>query len=113
MTTGTTTGTTEATTERPRAGRFGQVSVRTRLTVVIALLTLAAMTVAGVLVYALESRRIEAAVTEQIKQEIGEFRLLEREGIDPDTAQPFTNAQSLLVTYLQRNVPDDDEMLVV
>jgi two-component system OmpR family sensor kinase len=108
-TTGTTTRTTETTTERRRFGHLSQVSVRTRITVVIALLTAAAMTGAGLLVYALESARIERAVNDQIDQEIAEFRELK---IDPLTGKPFDNVGSLLDVFLTRNVPDDDEMLV-
>ena len=74
-TTRRTTGTTEP-VRPPRTGPLAQVSVRTRITVVIALLTAAAMAGAGVLVYALESARIERAVNEQIDQEIAEFRAL-------------------------------------
>ncbi len=92
--------------------RFAQVSVRTRITAVIALLTLASMTVAGVLVYTLESARIDSSVTEQIDQEIDEFRRFERTGIDPATGANFTDAYDLVRTFLARNVPDDDEMLV-
>ena len=69
------------------------------------------MAAAGLLVYALESARIKQAVNEQIDQEIAEFRAL-RGGNDPDTASPFTDAAQLLNTFLTRNVPDDDEMLV-
>lgn len=66
MTTPTTSGPT-GTTEGARR-RFTRVSVRTRITVVIAVLTAAAMTGAGLLVYALESARIERQVTSQISQ---------------------------------------------
>lgn len=110
----TTTGTTPATTtgtttDPPRRGPWSQVSVRTRLTVVIALLTAASMTGAGLLVYALESARIERAVHEQIEQEIAEFRELR---VDPNTGDPFNDVGRVLNVFLTRNVPDDDEMLV-
>ena len=83
-----------------------------RITVVIALLTLAAMTAAGVLVYTLESARIDAGVSEQIDQEIEEFRVFEQEGVDPSTGERFTDVLRVTRTFLERNVPDDDEMLV-
>ena len=66
---------------------------------------------AGLLVYALESARIERAVNEQIDQEIAEFRELQR-GVDPDTGEPVRRRRRLLNVFLTRNVPDDDEMLV-
>jgi two-component system, OmpR family, sensor kinase len=97
-----------ATTDRvPR--RLAQVSVRVRITVLIALLTAVAMAGAGVLVHALESARIERDVSAQIDQEIAEFRALR---IDPLTGDPFDDVGRVLNVFLTRNVPDDDEMLV-
>ena len=107
MMTATTSGPTGTTDSARR--RFTRVSVRTRLTVVIAVLTAAAMTGAGLLVYALESSRIERQVTSQISQEIAEFRNLKR---DPNTGEPFDDVSRVLNVFLTRNVPDDDEMLV-
>ena len=104
MTTPTTSGTTDGARRR-----FARVSVRTRITVVIALLTAVAMTGAGLLVYALESARIERQVNAQISQEIAEFRALR---IDPNTGEEFDDVGRVLNVFLTRNVPDDDEMLV-
>ncbi len=64
---------------------------------------------AGMLVYALESARIERLVTSQIIQETAEFRELKK---DPNTGRPFDDVESVLDVFLTRNVPDDDEMLV-
>ena len=63
------------------------------------------MTGAGLLVYALESARIERAVNAQIDQEIAEFRELR-------ASEDFGDVGRLLNEFLTRNVPDDDEMLV-
>ncbi|HEX5918239.1 MAG TPA: ATP-binding protein [Nocardioides sp.] len=104
----TTTPTTAGTTDRARRP-FARISVRTRITVVIAVLTAVAMTGAGLLVYALESARIERQVTAQISQEIAEFRNLR---VDPNTGEPFDDVGRVLNVFLTRNVPDDDEMLV-
>ena len=67
------------------------------------------MTGAGLLVYALESARIERQVNAQISQEIAEFRALR---IDPNTGEEFDDVGRVLNVFLTRNVPDDDEMLV-
>jgi signal transduction histidine kinase len=67
------------------------------------------MTGAGLLVYALESARIERQVEEQIRQEIAEFRALR---VDPETGEAFDDVGRVLHVFLTRNVPDDDEMLV-
>lgn len=109
MTTTRPTATTTDPVSPPRTGPLSQVSVRTRITVVIALLTAVAMAGAGVLVHTLESARIERAVNEQIDQEISEFRRLT---IDPLTGRAFDDVGRLLNVFLTRNVPDDDEMLI-
>ncbi|MDP3894500.1 HAMP domain-containing sensor histidine kinase [Nocardioides sp.] len=109
MTTGTTT---TGTTTEPRPRGWSQVSVRTRITLVIAVLTTVSMSASGVLVYALESARIERQVHQQIDQEILEFRELQQRGQDPETGEPFDDVERLLTTFLERNIPDDDEMLV-
>ena len=90
---------------------LSRLSVRTRLTTVIALLTTLAMSGAGILVWTLESARVERQTNQQIDQEVAEFRQLQG-GNDPDTAEPFTSVRRLLEIFLTRNVPDDDEILV-
>jgi two-component system, OmpR family, sensor kinase len=91
--------------------RLRGVSVRTRITLAVALLTAVAMTATGLVVYSLESSHIDVEVRNQIEQEIAEFEELEK-GNDPETARPFTSVEALIRLYLQRNVPDDDEVLV-
>lgn len=93
-------------TRPPRSG----VSVRTRLTLTVALLTTLAMTTVGVVIHVVETARRDAAVVNDANQEVAELRQLVTSGIDPDT--PFTSADSLLRTYLQRNVAGPHEMLV-
>ncbi len=48
----------------------------------------------------------------RIEQELDEFAKLDTEGIDPETGQPFSDVRSLLRTFLVRNVPDENEVLV-
>ncbi len=91
----------------------GGFSVRTRITVVITLLAALSLAGAGLLVYVLESARVERQTTEQVQQEIAEFRELQLRGDDPETGEPFTSAPRLLELFIARNVPDDDEMLVI
>ena len=89
--------------------RLSQPSVRTRIVAVIGVLIALAMTGVGLLVYALESARIERSVADQIDQEIAEFRDLRT---DPLTGRPFDDVGDLLDAFMTRKVPDDDEMLV-
>jgi len=106
MTTGATT--TERSSRLRPPARF---SVRTRLTVAVALLTASALTGAGLLVWVLESARIDRAVNDRIDQEIAEFEQLHG-GNDPETARPFDDVTRLLEVFLSRNVADDQELLL-
>ncbi|HEX2129505.1 MAG TPA: HAMP domain-containing sensor histidine kinase [Solirubrobacterales bacterium] len=57
--------------------------------------------------------RLDDRVEEDLQQEVGEFRNLAEEGVDPETGRPFgTDIKAIFETYLERNVPDDDEELI-
>lgn len=98
---------------RPDRRRLAQFSVRTRITVSLALMTLIALTTAGVLVYALESARIQQRISESIEQEIAEFATFQENGVDPESGESFDDVRRLLREFLLRNVTDDDEFLAV
>jgi signal transduction histidine kinase len=87
-------------------------SVRTRIAVSVAVLCALALGTAGFLVYTLESNRIQALIGEMVDQETAELAALQRDGIDPETGKPFASVSRLLDTFLLRNVPDDDELLI-
>jgi signal transduction histidine kinase len=70
------------------------------------------LAVAGGIVYTIESRRLDAQIAAGVDQEIGELRRLQQGGINPDTDQPFQSVEQVLRLFLQRNVPDDNELLV-
>lgn len=86
-------------------------SVRQRITGAVALLTALALVAVGVTVYIVEAGRIDRSIDTALAQEISEFRALERTGVDPDTGEPFASVDRLLEVFLQRNLPDDYEML--
>jgi two-component system, OmpR family, sensor kinase len=57
--------------------------------------------------------RLDDRVEEDLQQEVEEFRNLASTGIDPETRRPFgTDVKAIFETYLERNVPDDDEELI-
>lgn len=85
--------------------------MRARITASVALLVTLALAGAGLIVYVVELGRVEAAMQREVEQEFDEFSRLRQEGIDPETGAPF-NVEGLLLTFLRRNVPDDDELLV-
>lgn len=45
-------------------------------------------------------------------QELQELGQLQDQGVDPSTGEPFASVEALLVLFLQRNIPDKDEVLV-
>jgi two-component system OmpR family sensor kinase len=97
----------DASTPPPRRG----LSVRARITASVALLVTLALAGAGLIVYVVELGRVEASMQREVEQELDEFAKLRQEGVDPETGAPF-NVDGLLLTFLRRNVPDDDELLV-
>lgn len=86
--------------------------MRTRITVVVALLVALALTAAGLIIYALGSARLENAAQAQADQEIAEFRTLQQQGRDPDTGRPFSSVDGILRVFLEQNIAGDDELIV-
>lgn len=114
MTTGT-TGTTRGTTTdlaTPARRRRVVLSVRVRITATVAVLVGLTLAGAGALVWTIESQRVEQQTADDVDQELDEFARLTREGRDPETSEPFGSVARLLEVFMQRNVPDDDEVLL-
>jgi signal transduction histidine kinase len=85
--------------------------VRTRITVVVALLVALALTGAGLVIYFLGSAGIERDAQSRADQEIAELRTLGK-GVDPRTGRRFTSPERLLQIYLSQNVAGDDELMI-
>lgn len=77
-----------------------------------AALTAATLAVAGVLVYAIEHQRIQEQTMAAVEQELQELEQLQSDGIDPTTGEPFASVESMLRLFFDRNIPDEDEVLV-
>ncbi|HEX2177608.1 MAG TPA: HAMP domain-containing sensor histidine kinase [Nocardioidaceae bacterium] len=88
-------------------------AVRTRIAVWVVLLTALALLGAGLAAYLVVSERISERIGEAIQQEIAEFETLRQAGVDPDTGGRFTTAERLMEVSLLRQVPDDNEHIVV
>ena len=91
--------------------RFMMLTVRTRITIVVSLLTALALVLAGISAYVVELRRLDQEVTASMEQEIQEFKTLAREGNDPQTGEPFTSIQRMMETFMSRNIPAAHEMM--
>jgi signal transduction histidine kinase len=83
------------------------VSVRVRITAVVALLALLALTGAGVIVYVIEAQRIDQDISDRVDQQFGEFQKFQ----DQD-GPSFATVGGLLEGFLKVEVPNDDEALV-
>lgn len=94
-------------TRPPRSG----ASVRVRIVAAISLLVTVTLVGAGVVVYLIERQRLDEQSAEEVNQEFAEFEKLQV-GKDPETGESFASIQRLLTIFMQRNVPDDDELLV-
>jgi two-component system, OmpR family, sensor kinase len=90
----------------PRPERSG-VSVRVRITAAVALLTLLALTGAGLIVYVIESQRIDQTISDRVDQQFQEFQRFQ----DTNGAS-YRSVGKLLDAFLAVQVPDDDESLV-
>jgi two-component system OmpR family sensor kinase len=90
---------------------LARLSVRQRLTATIALLTTLALVAVGLTLYAIESRRLDRAIESSLTQEVGEFRALQQNEVDPRTGVPFVSADRLLQVFLERNLPEANEQL--
>lgn len=56
--------------------------------------------------------QLNDAANAAVEQEIGEFQRFAAEGIDPETAQPFTSSRRLIEVYLSRQIPDRNETIL-
>ena len=98
--------TTEQETTGARPERSG-VSVRVRITAVVALLTFLALTGAGLIVYVIEAQRIDQDISDRVDQQFDEFqKFQEQEGAS------FATVGAMLDAFLEVEVPNDDKALV-
>jgi signal transduction histidine kinase len=86
--------------------------VRTRITVVVALLVALALTGAGLVIYFLGSAGIQRDAQTRADQEIEAFRALEEKGPEPGRGDSFTSVDQLLAVFLAGTVPNHDELIV-
>jgi signal transduction histidine kinase len=78
----------------------------------VALLVLAGLVVAGAVVYTIESRRLNQQIASQTDQEFAELATLQEDGRNPETDRPYESVGEMLKLFLQRKVPDDNELLL-
>lgn len=85
--------------------------MRVRLTATVCLLVAITLAVAGLLVYAVQTERLNEQVNRAVQQELKEFANLQGSH-GRDAAVQFTSSEELFVSFIRRNVPDEDELLI-
>lgn len=64
---------------------------------------------AGFAAWFVVNRQVEVRIQNSLAQEIEEFARLARDGVDPETGEPFRDAAALVTLSMQRNVRDEHE----
>lgn len=105
MTMGMTTAVT-MTTDRPI-----RMTVQNRLTITVAVLSVLALTVVGLVLYTVEANNVAGRNAASMSQEIAEMRTFAQNGVDPETGERFTSVDQILSQFLAQNQPDEDEVL--
>ncbi|GAA1618409.1 sensor histidine kinase [Actinoplanes couchii] len=99
-------------TTDPPVSRGSSVPARWRITGWILLATTIALTAVIVTVRSALLADGERRANAELVQEAAEFSAFLAEGVDPTTAQAFTSPDRVLEVYLNRQHPDDDEVLL-
>ena len=86
-------------------------SVRQRITFVVALLTAISLIAVGFTLYVVQRENVDRSIDREQAKEIAEFRELQDGGVDPATARPFSGANPLLELFLNRSLPQRDEIM--
>lgn len=94
------------------ADRGSRVSARWRIVGWIVLTTSIALLAVVVTMRSLLLGQVAQSANDGITQEVEEFRTFVDEGVDPQTAQPFTSEAALMQRYLSRQTPATHEAFV-
>ncbi len=86
--------------------------MRARLTVAVSVTVALALGLVVVLMWTIETRRVVDEASDHANQEIAEFDQLQRVGVDPRSGSSFSGLDPLFELYMERNVPNAEEILV-
>ncbi|WP_246858549.1 cell wall metabolism sensor histidine kinase WalK [Citricoccus sp. SGAir0253] len=92
---------------RPRGRRA--LPVRTRVVILFVLLTALALLLSGATAYLLQRGAMDHQLDDSLTRSVQEFRILAQEGVDPETGEPFSAADQLVYTAMQRTLPAEHE----
>lgn len=88
-----------------------RVSARLVITVWVASLMGLVLVLVNLITWSALTARTDEQVDQALSQEIGEFQEFAAVGVDPGTGEPFTDVGELIRVHLERQYPDDQEIL--
>lgn len=87
-------------------------SIRARVLAGMILLVGFALATAGTVSYVLERHELNERLDDSLTRTVEELRVLAETGLDPQTLKPFTHAEELLYTAMQRTLPARSQGMV-
>ncbi|MBR8741098.1 cell wall metabolism sensor histidine kinase WalK [Nocardiopsis sp. MG754419] len=96
---------------QPELPHHRRVPARLIIMAWVVLLMAAVLLSVNVVTWSALTARMDERVDRALNQETGEFEEFASVGIDPRTAEPFTDVGSLIRVHLERQYPDDSEIL--
>ena len=109
-TTMTTTGTTTEQSARRRP--WSGAPVRVRLTILVVLMTIAALVLSGVTAYLLQRAAAHERIDDTLGRTVSELNLLSQNGVVPETRKPISSASELIEVAMVRTLPVRNEGLL-
>lgn len=94
---------------RPQRAGGGYLSVRTRVLTAMLMLSALGLLLAGAAAYALQRNDLNNKMDESLTRSFQEFETLLATGIDPNTLEPFVQADQLVYLLMQRTLTQPNE----
>ncbi len=96
---------------QPELPQRRRVPARFLITVWVVLLMAAVLVLVNVVTWSALTARTDERVDQALAQEIAEFQEFAAVGVDPDTGEAFTEVAPLIRVHLERQYPEDSEIL--
>lgn len=96
---------------QPELPQRRRVPARLLIMVWVVLLMAAVLILVNVVTWSALTTRTDERVERALDQEIAEFQEFAAVGVDPNTGEPFTDVASLIRAHLERQYPEDSEIL--
>lgn len=95
----------------PEVPQRRRVPARLLITAWVVLLMAVVLLLVDIVTWSMLTAKGEDRVDRALSQEIGEFQEFAEVGVDPGTGEPFTDVSTLIRVHLERQYPDQAEIL--